>query len=202
MKFFCWVFVVAHRVLSCGIQAPELAVAHEFSWPLACGILGLPRWCSGKESTCQYKRHRRLSFNPWVSKTPWSRKWQSIPDCHFLENSMDRGVWRATVQTQQLRTHTYTHTHTHIHTRGILAPWPVVEPASPALEGRFLMTGHQESPWKNKVDFRFGYLSLRCLWYTLVYTSNKHYVCNSGVWNKNLSSIYLYMVVEVMGKIA
>ena len=32
--------------------------------------------------------------------------------------------------------------------------------------------------------------------------SNKYYVCNSGVWNKNLSSIYLYVVVEVMAKIA
>ena len=40
---------------------------------LACG---LPWWLSGKESTCQSKRHE---FNPWVGKTPWRRKWQPTP---------------------------------------------------------------------------------------------------------------------------
>ena len=34
---------------------------------------GLPRWLSGKESTCQYRTWR---FNPWVGKMPWRRKWQ------------------------------------------------------------------------------------------------------------------------------
>ena len=36
----------------------------------------LPRWHSGKESACQYRRHKRRRFNPWVRKIPWSRKWQ------------------------------------------------------------------------------------------------------------------------------
>ena len=31
---------------------------------------GLPRWCSGKESVCQYGRHRRHRFDPWVRKNP------------------------------------------------------------------------------------------------------------------------------------
>ena len=31
---------------------------------------GLPRWLSGKESTCQCRRHRRYRFNPWVGKIP------------------------------------------------------------------------------------------------------------------------------------
>ena len=39
----------------------------------------LPRWFSGKESTCQCRRHRRLRFNSWVRKTPGRRKWQPIP---------------------------------------------------------------------------------------------------------------------------
>ena len=30
-------------------------------------ISGLPRWQSGKESTCQCRRHR---FDPWVGKIP------------------------------------------------------------------------------------------------------------------------------------
>ena len=37
---------------------------------------GLPRWLSGKESTCQCGRRR---FDPWVRKIPWSRKWQPTP---------------------------------------------------------------------------------------------------------------------------
>ena len=33
----------------------------------------------GKESSCQYKSHRRCRLDPWVGKTPWRRKWQPIP---------------------------------------------------------------------------------------------------------------------------
>ena len=36
----------------------------------------LPRWCSGKESTCQC---RKLGFDPWVRNIPWRRKWQPTP---------------------------------------------------------------------------------------------------------------------------
>ena len=39
----------------------------------------LPRGHSGKESTCQGRRHRRHLFDPWVWKIPWSRKWQPAP---------------------------------------------------------------------------------------------------------------------------
>ena len=34
------------------------------------------RWLSGKESSCQCRRHRRNRFHPWVWKIPWRRKWQ------------------------------------------------------------------------------------------------------------------------------
>ena len=37
---------------------------------------GLPRWRTGKESTCQGRRH---GVDPWVGKIPWRRKWQTIP---------------------------------------------------------------------------------------------------------------------------
>ena len=37
---------------------------------------GLPRWLSGKASTCQCRRH---GFNPWIGKIPWRRKWQPTP---------------------------------------------------------------------------------------------------------------------------
>ena len=35
-----------------------------------------PRWHS---STCQCWRCKRLGFDPWVGKIPWSRKWQPTP---------------------------------------------------------------------------------------------------------------------------
>ena len=38
--------------------------------------IGLSRWLSGKESTCQCRRHRKYGFSPWVRKIPWRRKWQ------------------------------------------------------------------------------------------------------------------------------
>ena len=36
----------------------------------------LPRWLSGKESTCQC---RRPWFDPWVGKTCWRREWLPTP---------------------------------------------------------------------------------------------------------------------------
>ena len=41
--------------------------------------LGLSRWFGGKESACQFRRCRRLRFDPWVGKIPWRRAWQPTP---------------------------------------------------------------------------------------------------------------------------
>ena len=41
--------------------------------------IGLRRWLSGKESTCQYRKCRRHGFNSPVRKIPWRRKWQPTP---------------------------------------------------------------------------------------------------------------------------
>ena len=38
--------------------------------------VGLPRWLSGKESACQY---RRCGFDCFVRKTPWRKKWEPAP---------------------------------------------------------------------------------------------------------------------------
>ena len=62
--------------------------------------MGLPRWLSGKESACQYRRHKRCGLDLWVGKIPWRREWQPTPvfvpgeshgqrrlvavGCHFL----------------------------------------------------------------------------------------------------------------------
>ena len=43
------------------------------------GLFGFPRWLSGKESACQYKRCGGHGLNLGVRKIPWKRKWQSTP---------------------------------------------------------------------------------------------------------------------------
>ena len=48
------------------------------SWKLGQG-LGLPRWCSGKDSTCYWRRCKRSVFDPWAGKIPWRKKWQPTP---------------------------------------------------------------------------------------------------------------------------
>ena len=40
---------------------------------------GFPGGASGKEFTCQCRRHKRCGFDPWVKKIPWRRKWQTTP---------------------------------------------------------------------------------------------------------------------------
>ena len=45
----------------------------------AAKYMGLPRWHSGKESACQYKRCKRLGFDPWIGRIPWTRKWPPAP---------------------------------------------------------------------------------------------------------------------------
>ena len=41
--------------------------------------VGFPSGVTGKEPTCQCRRHKRHRFNPWARKIPCSRKWHPIP---------------------------------------------------------------------------------------------------------------------------
>ena len=41
--------------------------------------MGFPGGTSGKEPTCQSKKHKRRRFDPWIEKIPWRRVWQSTP---------------------------------------------------------------------------------------------------------------------------
>ena len=63
-----------------------------WTWELLAQVLR-PGWFRGKESACQYRRCRS---HPWHRKIPWRRKWQPT-QYSYLENSMDREAWRATV---------------------------------------------------------------------------------------------------------
>ena len=52
---------------------------------------------SGKEPICQCRRHKRLGFNLWVGKIPWSGLHSNPLQYSCLENLMDRGACWATV---------------------------------------------------------------------------------------------------------
>ena len=41
--------------------------------------VGFPVGASGKESTCQCRRHKKHGFDLWVRKIPWRGKWQATP---------------------------------------------------------------------------------------------------------------------------
>ena len=59
--------------------------------------MGFPGVASGKEPVCQYRRHKRCRFNPWVASSPGEGNGNPLQDS-CLENPMDRGAWQATVQ--------------------------------------------------------------------------------------------------------
>ena len=81
------------------------------------GIPGLPRWHSGKESTCQCRRHGRLGFHPWIGKIPWRRKWQPSPvflpeESHGQRSLEGYSPWGCKeLDTTEVTEHTHTHTH-------------------------------------------------------------------------------------------
>ena len=58
--------------------------------------LGLPGWLSGKESTCKCRRHRDTDSIPTSGRSPRAGIGNPL-QYSCLENSMDRGAWRATV---------------------------------------------------------------------------------------------------------
>ena len=68
---------------------PPFFFPQTFNEPLLCST-------SGKEPTCQCRRHERLRFNLWVGKIPLSRKCNPLQySCLF--NPMDRGTWQVSV---------------------------------------------------------------------------------------------------------
>ena len=77
--------------------------------------VGFPGRASGKESTCQCRRHRRCGFKPWVGKILWRKQWRPTP-VFLLGESHGQRSWRAIVhsvaksqtQLKQLSAHTHT----------------------------------------------------------------------------------------------
>ena len=76
----------------------------------------LPKWSGGKKLACQCRRHKRRSFNLWVGKIPWSRKWQPTPvflpgKFHGQRNLVGYSAWGRKEWYNWAHTHTHTHTH-------------------------------------------------------------------------------------------
>jgi len=49
-----------------------------------------------KESACQWRKHKRYGFNPWVGKIPVAGNGNPL-QCSCLEISMDREALQASV---------------------------------------------------------------------------------------------------------
>ena len=58
--------------------------------------MGFPDNSVGKEPTCQYRRHKRLGFDPWGGKIPWRRTQKTTP-VSLPGESVDRGSWQPAV---------------------------------------------------------------------------------------------------------
>ena len=61
-------------------------------------FVGFPGGASGKEPACQWRRHKRCGFDPWVEKIPWRRKWQPAPafwpgESHGQRSLMGYSLW-------------------------------------------------------------------------------------------------------------
>ena len=76
----------------CGVESGEGGQRPVWYHP---HYLRLPRWLSGKEPACPYRRH---GFDPWVGKTPWRRAWQPTPvfspgESHGQRSLAGYGPW-------------------------------------------------------------------------------------------------------------
>ena len=80
----------------------------------------LPRWHTGKESTCRCRRCKKHKFDPWVRKIPWSMKGQPasvfLPGKFHGQRSLEGyHPWGHRVRqdwaTKHARTRARTHTH-------------------------------------------------------------------------------------------
>ena len=80
--------------------------------------MSFPGGVSGKESTCQCRKHKRFGLDLWVGKIPWRRKRQLTPvslpgESQGQRSLMGYSPWGHRVGYDWVPTHMHTHTHTH-----------------------------------------------------------------------------------------
>ena len=93
------------------------------SWILSVGYfytflqmyIGLPRWCIGKEFTCQCRTHRRQGLIPGSRRSSWGGNGNPL-QYSCLENSMDKGALRTTIH-RVTSSQTWLSTHRHTDTQ-------------------------------------------------------------------------------------
>ena len=75
-------------------------------------IWGFPGGTSGREHTCQCRKHERCGFAPWVRKIPWRRAWQPTPvflpgEFHGQRSLVGYSPWgrKESDRTEALSTH-------------------------------------------------------------------------------------------------
>ena len=97
------------------------------------GVSGLPRWLSGKESACQYRRHE---FDPWVGKDPLEKEMEThsnILACEIPWTEESGELRSRGSQASDTTEYACMYTHTHTHTRtwdtrgtGSTGPFPLL----------------------------------------------------------------------------
>ena len=68
----------AHCFVEAGFLGGDALGVLGFWW-CVCVLRGFPGGTSGKEPACQCRGHKRLGFDPWVGKIPWSKAWKPTP---------------------------------------------------------------------------------------------------------------------------
>ena len=101
-KFGSWAiyfisFFFPCEILPWTLMVPEKCL-REVSpkWYQGQTISTLPRWLSGKESACRWRRCERPGFHFWVRKVLGGGNGNPL-QYSCLENPTDRGAWQATV---------------------------------------------------------------------------------------------------------
>ena len=81
---------IAYDVLQVTFSGPvSLSVKLDDDWIYTRTLLGFPGGSADTQLACQCRRRKRCRFSPLAGKIPWRSS--------FMENSMDRGSWQATV---------------------------------------------------------------------------------------------------------
>ena len=72
---------------------PSWTILEDVQYPLQIRFGFTSGGTSGKEPSCQCRRLKRHGFNLWVSKIPWSRKWEPTPVFHGQRSLTSYNPW-------------------------------------------------------------------------------------------------------------